>query len=101
MIYYQINIIVKKEVESEWLEWMKTTHIPDILNTKYFISHKISKVIKPVSEDDAVVYSVVYKCESFEKYLEYSQKEAPILQKQHAEKFNGKVTAYRNVMEAV
>ena len=101
MIYYQINLRVKKDIENEWLEWMKKTHIPEVLKTKYFISHKISKIIKPTSEEDIVVYSVVYKCESFEKYLEYSIKAANSLQKKHTDKFNGKVTAYRKVMEAV
>ncbi len=101
MIYYQINIRVKKDIEKEWLIWMKKTHIPDVLSTKYFLSHKISKIIKPTGEEDTVVYSVVYKCETFEKYLEYSKKAAAGLQKKHTDKFNGKVTAYRKVMEAV
>ena len=49
MIYYQINIRVKKVVEKEWLERMKKTHIPDVMATNYFLSHKISKIIKPTS----------------------------------------------------
>ncbi len=101
MVYYQINIRVKIDIEKEWLKWMKKTHIPDVMATKYFLNYKISKIIKPTSEPDTVVYSVVYKCESFEKYLEYSTKAAPNLQKKLTDKFNGKVTAYRKVMEAV
>ncbi|MCH7973052.1 MAG: DUF4286 family protein [Bacteroidetes bacterium] len=77
------------------------THIPDVLVTKYFLSNKVSKMIKPTSEHNTVVYSFVYKCESFKKYLEYSAKAAPDLPKKNTDKFNGKVTAYRKVMEAI
>ena len=101
MIYYQINIRVKKDISNQWLEWMKKTHIPEVLDTGYFISYKISKVIKPVSEDDIVEFSIVYKCESFERYLDYSVKAASDLQNKHTEMFNGKVKAYRKVMVEV
>ncbi len=101
MIYYQVNIRVKKDIEIEWLEWMKKTHIPEVLETGYFLSHKISKIIKPISDEGIVEFSIVYKCEFIEQYLDYSANSANELQKKHSEKFNGKVTAYRKIMEDV
>ena len=82
-------------------EMDEKTYIPDVMATKYFLSHKVLKMIKPTSEHNTVVYSFVYKCESFKKYLEYSTKDALDLPKKNTDKFNGKVTAYRKVMEAI
>ena len=31
MIIYNVTISIDKEVENYWLDWMKNTHIPDVM----------------------------------------------------------------------
>ena len=31
MIIYNVTISIDKEVENHWLDWMKNTHIPDVM----------------------------------------------------------------------
>lgn len=99
MIVYSITTIVKKEVENEWLKWMRETHIPAILHTGYFNNYKMYKVRIPTSIEGETTYILHYECESIDAYLTYAEREASRLQAVYAAKFAGKVTTARTVME--
>ncbi|PIW69601.1 MAG: hypothetical protein COW08_06290 [Ignavibacteriales bacterium CG12_big_fil_rev_8_21_14_0_65_30_8] len=101
MIYYKVNISLNKNIENKWLDWMNKIHVPEVLNTGYFLGHKILKNIQPENDQDKVEYTIMYECESINKYLEYSVKAAPELQKKHTELFKGTFTANREILEAI
>ena len=99
MIIYSVTVRVKTDIESEWLKWMQEEHIPNMLNTGYFNGHKIFKILIPETEKDYIVFRVNYELDSFEKYTEYAQKEAKRLQEEAINKYHGKFTASREVIE--
>jgi hypothetical protein len=99
MIIYSVTIRVKTDIADEWLKWMQVEHIPNMLNTGYFNGHKIFKILIPESEKDYIVFRVNYELDSFEKYTEYAQKEAKRLQEEASEKYHGRYTASREVIE--
>mgnify|MGYP002621856477 CR=1 FL=1 len=99
MIFYNVTINIEASVLSEWLDWMKHEHIPEVLATGYFVSGRICRLL--VEEESGVTYSIQYGCESLEKLKEYQEKCAPELQKKHNKKFEGKFVAFRSVMEEV
>ena len=37
MILYNVTIKVDHDIHDEWMEWMKQTHIPQVLETGLFI----------------------------------------------------------------
>ena len=41
MIIYNVTISIDKEMEKTWIDWMKSTHIPDVMNTGMFLDCKI------------------------------------------------------------
>ena len=100
MIIYNVTVNIEESAQSNWLNWMKETHIPDVLNTKLFTAAKMSRVL--VEEQmGGVTYSIQYSCESQEKLDLYTQKFAPKLQEEHTKKFQGKFVAFRTLMEVV
>ncbi len=101
MINYNVTLNIKKDVEVEWLKWMKDEHIPDIMKTDYFDSWSMFKILVPAGMPDESTYIVKYTADSIEKYEEYASKEAPRLQKEHVDKFIGKFTASRAILEEV
>jgi len=101
MVIYSVSVRIKKEVEDEWLSWMKETHIPAVLNTKYFNSCQMYRVLVPEVKENYVIYKMKYECNSIDQYNEYSQKEASRLQLQHNKKYQGKFSASREVMEKI
>lgn len=101
MINYNVTINIKKDVELEWVKWMKEDHIPDIMKTNHFNSWKMFKILVPAGMPDEATYVVRYTTDSMEKYEEYSKNDAPRLQREHVEKYPGKFTASRAILEDV
>jgi len=101
MIIYRVTVVIKKDVEESWLEWMKEIHIKEVMKTGYFTDWEMQKQIIPELAADESIYIINYKTSSLDQYNEYLMKEAPRLQKEHTEKFYGKFKASRSVYQII
>jgi hypothetical protein len=99
MILYNVTINVDKDIHDEWLEWMKETHIPDVLSTGLFADSKIFRI--HTDEEEENTYSIQYFCVSMDDYEKYQKDHAPRLQQEHSEKYKDKFTAFRTILEQV
>jgi hypothetical protein len=99
MIIYNVTVNIENDVREEWLNWMKSKHIPDVMSTGYFIDYKICKVL--VDEEQGTTYSIQYSCESHENLQEYQKLHAPRLQKEVADKYANKFVAFRTLLEVI
>lgn len=99
MIIYNVTVNIDDDVHSEWLQWMKEVHMPEVMKTGLFIENKICKVL--VNEESGTTYSIQYTCESMERLEEYQAKHAPRLQKEHSDKYKDKFVAFRTLLEIV
>ncbi|SRR5690606_17199314 len=99
MILYIVNVTIEKNIQEEWLNWMRKVHIPNVLKTGYFTGAQIFSMILPAKSGTEISFSVHYEAESYEKFMSYTVKESKRLQKEHTDKFNGKIKAERFVME--
>ena len=99
MILYNITISIDTSVEEEWLQWMKETHIPDVMNTGLFIDNKICRI--HAEEEGGKSYSIQYLAKSWNEYNQYQDMFALKLQQEHTLKFSGKFAAFRTILEVV
>ena len=100
MLLYNVTVGVDKDIESEWLAWMKEKHIPDVLNTGMFVSSKIYKVLHD-QEDGTVSYSVQYFAKDLDNFQQYLEHFAPALIEEHKRRFFNKHVAFRTLLEEV
>ena len=100
MIVYSVTITLDESIHDEWLEWMMTKHIPDVMATGCFRESKIYRILSPEPET-GVGYCIQYSCDSLEDYERYQIEHAAILQSEHKEKYGKKVTSYRTLMEKI
>ena len=100
MIIYNVTISIDKDVENHWLDWMKNTHIPDVMQTELFIDCKISRVLEEVLAGGNT-YAIAYSCKNMNDYEKYHNNFASKLQTEHTNKFAGKFVAYRTLLEVV
>ncbi len=100
MILYNVTIGIDKEIELEWVEWMKSVHIPAILETGIFSHHKFYKVL---SHDDegSVSYCIQYFTSDIEQFNLYLKEHAPNFVEEHRVKFKDKHVAFRTLLEEV
>ena len=51
---------IEKEVHDEWLAWMKSVHIPSLLNTGLFLENKILRLLNEEEQNTGITYSFQY-----------------------------------------
>jgi hypothetical protein len=100
MLLYNVTVGIDKDVETEWLQWMKEIHIPDVMNTGMFVSSRIYKVLHD-QEDGTISYSIQYFAESIDHVQQYLEVYAPTLIDEHRRKFANKHVAFRTLLEEV
>ncbi|MDQ3022110.1 MAG: DUF4286 family protein [Bacteroidota bacterium] len=100
MILYNVTVNIDDSVHDEWLQWMKSQHIPKVLDTGLFIDNKIFKIISK-DNDEGNTYSIQYFLNSLDDFEKYQEEFAPKLQAEHSEKYKDKFVAFRTLMESV
>lgn len=99
MIIYNVTVKIDNDCHEEWLHWMRSEHIPEVLATGKFIDHQIARVL--VDDEDGITYAIQYKCASMDELQEYHEQHAPSLQREHAERFKDKFVAFRTLLELI
>jgi len=72
MIIYSVTIKISKDAETDWLKWMKKVHIPDVMQTGYFVDWKINEQLLPDDSESENIFMIDYFAQSFDKYKMYS-----------------------------
>ncbi len=96
MIIYNVTVNIDEDVHDDWLDWMKSTHIPDVMETGQFIESKLSRIL--AEEEGGKSYSIQYLCESMEVFEKYQNQFAPKLQNDHTVRYSGKFVAFRTML---
>ncbi len=99
MIIYNVTIKIDHEVHDPWLEWMRCTHLPEVLATGCFTEHRILKL--KLDEEDGVTYAIQYSCESMETLEHYQTVHGPGLRNKTDELFKDKYVGIRTILEVI
>ena len=98
-VLYNVTVSVSEDVHEKWLDWMKQTHIPDVLGTGCFESARLLRV--HAFEQGGLTYAIMYDAPSMEAYERYLQQHAPRLQAEHQSIFGESVVAFRTLLEVL
>ncbi|MCO6500359.1 MAG: DUF4286 family protein [Vicingus serpentipes] len=101
MIIYNVTINIEEDIHADWIRWMKSSHIPDVMSTGYFLEHKICKVISTQEDETGHTYAIQYTCNSMNDLEKYQEKHAARLQEEHVNRYQGKFVAFRTLLEVV
>lgn len=100
MILYNVTVQIDKDIEAEWLEWMKSKHIPDVISSGQFFESRISRLLNEPDEE-ASTYVIQYHAESLAQYNRYISEFAPPLRDEFNSRYKDKFVLFRTVMEVV
>ncbi|GMQ31417.1 DUF4286 family protein [Algoriphagus confluentis] len=100
MILYNITINVTPDIEEDFLSWMRSTHIPEVLETGIFHDHKFLRLLHE-SEDGSTNYCIQYFTHSMEQMMEYEKKHAALLRAKTQERYRDKAVAFRTLLETI
>ena len=98
MIIYNVTIKVDWTSADKWLQWMKNTHIPEVIATGCFEKHQLVRLLE-IDETEGPTYAVQYYALSIKNYNEYLQQYAPDLKQKSIEKWGENFIAFRSLMQ--
>ena len=99
-IIYNVTIKVEAGIADAWLQWLLQEHIPEIMNTGCFISHKVVRLLE-VDESEGPTYAVQYGADSKADYNRYIQLHAAGMRQRSIDKWGNGFIAFRSVMQVV
>ena len=100
MYIYNVTINIDESIHDQWINWMQSIHIPEVLATGKFTKALMSEVL--VKEDmGGITYSIQYTSASKELLLSYYQQDAPGLREALDKKFGNKFGVFRTEMKIV
>ena len=99
MIIYNVTVSVEESIKSDWIEWMKEVHIPEVMAVGIFTKSQLNRVV--VHGDSDNTFSIAYTCSNMKDLHQYQIKFAPELQKRHVARYGDKVVAFRTIMQVI
>lgn len=100
MIIYNVTINIDESVHDEWLQWMQTEHIKEMLSTGCFTSARLVKVLVD-EEMGGVTYSAQYFAETKEALEDYKKNHAHLLRSEGLNRFADKMLIFRTDLEII
>jgi len=100
MVVYNITYLVEHSIHENWLEWMKSVHIPEMLSTGHFQRFQILR-LREVDETEGISYAIQFYVNDLESYNTYIAKSAPTLRLKVNEQWGDRVIGFRTLMEIV
>ena len=99
MIIYNVTVKISHEKHDDWLKWMKTVHIPEVMATGKFTNNVFSKVM--IDDDEGTNYSIQYHCDCMEILDDYQTNHAPKLREDFAARYKDHFVAFRTLLDVV
>lgn len=100
MIIYNVTTNIHESVHDQWLQWMKETHIPDVLATGKFTSAKLVRVLVE-EEMGGKTYAVQFFTDSKETLKKYYEEDAPKLREEVNQLFGDLALSFRTELEMI
>ncbi len=100
MIIYNVTVKIDLGVHDVWLNWMKEDHIPRVMATGCFTGYKMFRILEE-NTTDGISYCIQYSANEISEYFNYKSNFAEAMQKEMAEFFPGKYTAFRTLLREV
>ena len=95
---YNVTIGVDKEIEIEWLQWMKEYYLPIAMKSSAFLDYKIYKVLTH-EDDNSVSYSVQYFSDAIEKIVSYLNNDGKILAEELRLKYKDRHVVFNTLLQ--
>jgi hypothetical protein len=97
---YNITTLVAHPIASDWLNWMKTHHIPQIMATGCFLEYRLLK-LREQDETEGLTYSLQLLADKRENYDKYLEQFAPALREDARQHWADNALSFRTLMEFV
>ncbi len=100
MYIYNITTKVSWSIHEGWVQWMKETHIPEIMQTGCFTEYRFVQLLE-TDESEGPTYATQFHAPSLEAYNTYLSQFAPDLRSDAIKKWGDHFIGFRSLMKLV
>lgn len=97
MVTYIVHLMVSHEIYSEYVDWLKNEHIPEVLACPGFVSAELCLRKGGSMESSSKNLKVLYKIKDEDQLKVYMTEYAMKLREKGIEKFPGQFSAQREI----
>lgn len=100
MILYNVTINIHESVHDQWMHWMQTKHINEVLATGKFSSARMVKVLVE-EEMGGTTYAIQYTTDSLQTLQRYYDEDSGRLREEGQKLFGDKMLAFRTELQLI
>jgi hypothetical protein len=100
VILYNVTVKIEPAIAADWLQWIKSEHIPDIIGTGCFLEAKVLHLLE-TDEKDGITFAVQYYAQDMVSYQLYIDNHAVSMRNKAFEKWGDRFVAFRSVLETL
>lgn len=100
MILYNVTIKIATAIHTDWLQWLKEAHVPEVLQTGCFTHATILRLLE-IDDTEGPTYAIQYFAESKALYNNYIENHARGMRQKSFDTWGNQFIAFRSVMQVV
>ncbi len=100
MIIANTTFSVAEATAADWLRWMKTFHLPAVMNTGLPYSHRMMHLLTEL-DNEAVTYTVQFDFATRADYDLYLATQSNVMQQRIQHRFGGQFVSFDTLLEEV
>lgn len=100
MIIYNVTTKVDAGIADAWLNWLQKEHIPEVMQTGCFSSHKVVRLLE-IDDAEGPTYAVQYHAEAKADYNRYIEMYAAAMRQKSFDKWGNRFVAFRSLMQVI
>lgn len=97
---YIVHVQIDRDAAPQWEPWMKDHHIPEVLATGCFIQCLMARD-EALDTPERLAYRMLYLARDAAALATYQRDHAAALQKDHNDRYQGRLTARREQLPLV
>jgi hypothetical protein len=99
-LLYNVTVLVHASIHIEWLDWLRTEHVPAVLATGCFEQARIFRLLD-VDETEGPTYTIQYTAQTADLYQLYIENYANGLRAEGITRWGQHFIAFRTTMQEV
>ena len=99
MLLFNVTVIIEEASAPEWLQWMNESHIPELMATDCFVSHRVLRIVD--SPNEGLSYCIQFIAETDAKYHAFKNLHEENFTGKLYEKYPNKLVVFSTLMEFI
>ena len=100
MFVYNITLKIENKYIQEWMDWVKTVQIPDILATGCFYEYRFYELME-IEEEDGRTFVLQFLAHSKSDYNRYKEIHHTSFRRRSVDKWQDHVVSFRTLLKNV